>query len=290
MSKKQKKVKSSVEEPEKRKRFGSVFLAITTVISFIAGAIVDPVRDRYLPALLDKIDEKLGGDVLVVARQWPYNDCSPVPMAPAGKAAPPSTFSYGSPDTSSILDTGVGYPYREGSIELVLSSRTKDIVAVTDINANVHLAKPQRPSWALTDASGGCGDIPIRMFELNLDKSVKPGPRDLKDLGVLNDSEGKPAPEVKNNPLGKTFTVSQEDPAEVTIDVSACDQYFEFDIAITYLVNGASHTTLVHPDTGDYKIVGGEAEQYYISSLSEAGPGLPPPLSKADPDDFKACG
>jgi hypothetical protein len=275
---------------KRSKRFGAVLVLLASCASFTAGALVDPIRDRYLPRVLDQVDDKLGSGVLFVSREWPYNGCSPVPMAPAGETGPLASYRHGRPDTRSLFDAGVGLPYREGRINLVLSSRTSDTLTITDVKADVHRAEPSQPAWALTDASGGCGDTPLRLFNLNLDKTVVPGPRTLEDLGVVNPNDQTPEPEVKANPLGTAFTVSQEDPAQVSIDVHACDKYFEFSILITYTVNGASHTEWIQPNDADYKVVGGQASGYYLANLGEPEQGSPPALQSADPGDFKKCG
>ncbi|TKK77618.1 hypothetical protein FDA38_20890 [Kribbella jiaozuonensis] len=264
-------------------------MLLTSSASFIAGAVVDPVRDRYLPGLLDQVDDRRGNGVLFASREWPYNGCSPVPMAPAGQAGALASYRKGRPDTTSLFAAGVGVPYREGQIDLVLSSRTSDTLTITDISADVHRADPSQPLWAVTDASGGCGDTPIRLFDLNLDKTVGVGTRRLKDRGVENPNKQTPEPEVNANPLGSAFTVSQEDPAEVFINVNACDNYFEFSIVITYAVNGASHTETIRPEDGDYKVVGGKATNYFLANLGDPGPDSPPPLEPADPSMFGKC-
>jgi hypothetical protein len=271
------------------KRFGAVLVLLTSAASFIAGALVDPVRDRYLPGVLDGVDEKLGNGVLFVTQDWPPLGCSPVPMAPAGQAGSLSSYRQGRPTTTTLFESGVGVPYRKGRITLVLSSRTSDTLTITDIQAEVRRIDPSHPQWALTDAAGGCGNTPLRLFKLNLNETVELGKRRLQDLGVVDVEEQKPDPEVNANPLGSAFTVSQEDPAQVFIEVNACDRYFEFSIVITYTVNGASRTETVRPGDGDYKVVGGEAASYYLANLGAPGPDAPPPLQPTDAGMFGKC-
>lgn len=274
---------------KRSKRLAVLLVLLTSSASFVAGALVDPVRDRYLSGALDKVDEKLGNGVLFVDRKWPELGCSPVPVAPAGQAGSLSGYREGRPTTSTLYESGVGIPYREARITLVLSSRTSDTLTITDIKADVHRADPSHPLWALTDASGGCGNTPLRLFELNLNKTVTPGPRPLKDLGVVDVEEQKPEPEVNKNPLGSAFTVSQEDPAQLFVDVNACDSYFEFSLLITYDVNGASHTETIRPADGDYKITGGAASNYYMANLGDPSPDGPPPLQPVDSGMFAKC-
>jgi hypothetical protein len=161
-------------------------------------------------------------------------------------------------------------------------------LTITKVEADVRQSTPSQPSWAVTDASGGCGDTPIRLFNLNLDRTVGTGIRRLDDRGVYN-PEGHPAePEVNAEPLGPAFTVSQQEPAQITIDVKACDNYFEFRILITYVVNGTARTMSIRPTDGDYKVVGGKAAKLYLANLGEPEDGTPS-LQPAESSMFKEC-
>jgi hypothetical protein len=214
-------------------------------------------------------------DPLAVDPLWPtVHPCdggTETAMLPGG-ADPNSLPMSATEDLRKTMVQKGGASFGTGHLYLEMTVVDDSTVQIEDIRPLFFKAAPLLPSWVY-NPEGGCGDTYSRFFDLNLDQ------RTFVDRG-LPPYAPDPAPSAaRGEPLGPSFHVSKDDPAEVRIDTFSCNAtYYEWGIQLTYVAAGRTHTKNIGSPDAPFRSVGsGDSEipAYTRSTATKLTPALP---------------
>lgn len=135
-----------------------------------------------------------------------------------------------------LLDHGAG-AWKEGTLELTLSTNGSEAVAIQRINPDRVRTDISAPRWIEdTFADCGGGGAPTRTFDWLLD------PPTLLDAGISNVGgavEGvEYLPDLLTADLGPNFVVSQGTQGRIDIHSLACEGNYEWTVDVGYTVSG----------------------------------------------------
>ncbi|WP_344486586.1 hypothetical protein [Nonomuraea monospora] len=122
---------------------------------------------------------------------------------------------------------------------------------ITNLRPIIYKKGVASPTWVAAAGGGGCGDVYERVFHLDLDRLT------LTDKGV----EGSPdAPGVtrqpRTEPIGKAFSVSKDEPAQIRVDAQACSAFYEWGLQIQYSVNGHEYSEVIGKPADPLRSIG----------------------------------
>ncbi|MEU5874151.1 hypothetical protein AB0A73_21675 [Glycomyces sp. NPDC047369] len=133
-----------------------------------------------------------------------------------------------------------------GSGAWVTGSLTVDLVGVDEHPVQISAIDYQvlnddlaSPAWVY-EPHGGCGETYSRLFVLDLDGET------LEDQGVV----GAPLPEGTAPPgaaIGPAFTVTDLEPAQITVSVLGCEANYEWELIVSYFYEGESGEVRLGP-------------------------------------------
>ena len=139
---------------------------------------------------------------------------------------------------------GIGHLYLEMT---VVDDSTVQIIEIKPLFFN---ATPLLPSWAYTP-QGGCGDSYSRTFGLDLDRQT------LVDMGLPSDAPDAVPSTARSEPLGPSFHVSRDEPAEIRLDVFSCNaSYYEWGVRIKYVAEGRTFTKDIGSSATPFRSIG----------------------------------
>jgi hypothetical protein len=140
---------------------------------------------------------------------------------------------------------GTGYLY------LTFTVVGNSVAQIVNIRPLFYLVDSRRPGWVY-NPQGGCGGTYGRVFALNLDK------RTLVDEGIQGSSvfHQPRDPKPIADPLGSSFHVSQNDPAQILIEATACKAYYEWGLQITYVIGNREFVKIVGTQNDPFRSVG----------------------------------
>lgn len=146
--------------------------------------------------------------------------------------------------------------FRHGNLKLELTA-PRNSVYIAGIDVQLFSRGQSRPAWVL-NKEGGCGEAYQRVFYADLDQQV---PR-LVDGGIQG--QGGPAeyPAIPKNPFGRTFSVTPETPAVLTVLATACDQSVAWGVRIRYVDRGREDVLTVGTPEAPLQILAGSAPAY----------------------------
>ncbi len=160
-------------------------------------------------------------------------------------------------------------PWERSRITLLIVSDVPDqTLVIEEIRAAVVRQWDERPKQMIYDSGHGCGDIKERVFDL----SLHGGSAAMVDQGVVGVAGEDADAQLRNTPLGSSFTVSDTDPARVMVDVEACDQNYEFVLEVKYRSGGAEFIERIDDRGRPFRISGVPPESYWSNDW-QAAPG-----------------
>jgi len=224
-----------------RRNFGRIGIY---VIVFILGAIGEPLVQRAYAALTSAVGD---GPLVVVSQKWPDFSCSPASFGvlPGGPDPMSTTYASGAKAVRTV-----GVPFRAGQLDLRLSAKDPKPLYIYKIEIATFAQKPDvSPAWVGLLEAGGCGDAQHREFTADLDK-----PASITDDGIVGD--GDPDPDAPQAKLGADFTIKDDDPAHIFVNIKACTGYFEFGLKIHYNYLGGDFETTIGSAAKPFTMVG----------------------------------
>ncbi|WP_136697335.1 hypothetical protein [Geodermatophilus dictyosporus] len=242
-----------------------IFATVFAIITFVSGALAGTALDRWSPAWLDWLDVARGESLLNVrAADWPHTPCSRKLVASVAEGEQfPATFDALNRvvDSKFLLASELATAYQWGSMDLVLSGSTADTILVHSITPVIYRQTAMAPHWALADADGDCGGSVFRLLDMYLQN----GEGYVVDRGLTGEGrpdEGAPA----LNGLGDVFTVSEDEPVALHLDVQACGFNYEFGLDIEYVLNGRTYHRQLGSRSDPFRIAGVEATYHFTTS------------------------
>lgn len=158
-----------------------------------------------------------------------------------------------------------GASFGTGHLYLTMTVVDDSTVQIEEIKPLFFRTTPMLPAWVY-DSLGGCGgDSYSRVFDLNLDRKT------FTDQGSPTDEPGDPLPNTRREPLGPSFHVERDDPAEVRIDASACDAaYYEWGLRIKYVAEGRTFTKEIGSPAEPFRSIGSGGSRVSAYTLASA--------------------
>ncbi|MFI5593017.1 caspase domain-containing protein [Amycolatopsis sp. NPDC051758] len=182
---------------------------------------------------------------LLVRNTWPtMRGCdggTAVAMPAKGPAL--NTFPAGGADLREQVVARGGAFWLSGFIYLFMSAETGKTVDILEITPSLKPANHDQAAWVYLP-QGGCGGRGSRVFDLNLDsKKIVDKGIDSESDETLDPSVNPDAKLARTEPLGQTFSVSQDNQALVRIDAHGCKANYTFNLNVSYSIAG---DTAVH--------------------------------------------
>lgn len=219
-------------------------------------------------------------DPLIVVTDWPLNPGCDAGTSIAMDQGVPASHEPTDHDYRVDLLAAGGGPWQNGQLTLYLQAKDDRTFQVIDIRPHVVAQTSTPPAWVY-QPHGGCGDSYFRTFAVDFDDPVPHA----ADLGVVGEEEAMTSVTPRSEPLGKSFTVSSADPAELALTVSRCKAgSTSFTVEIDYLDHGTRRTVEVGTKEEPFVIYSGDT----VTMAPVDGLGTSK-LGRTEPFDFEKC-
>jgi hypothetical protein len=255
---------------------------VTVAVSVIAGTImlvVNKVGDRIVAPPSSPASSATGAGTLVVNSMWPPNvdlSCDkfvnvaglPGTELPDSLPAPRQGEVGVGPDPRNVAVDSIGaVTWYRGKLVVALSTSNDVPAYVLRIQPVVFERSDVTPAWGLEVQPPCGGPVMYRQFTVGLDRAS------IEDGGVIGKEFAESyGVELPDQPLGRTFTVSQSDPAELVFEVFACDGRFAWGLKIDYTTAGSNRTAWVGSAEAPLVAVGGwqGVKRFHVDYFSGA--------------------
>lgn len=234
--------------------------------------------NTYPPPATTAPERDSPSEPLIVYETWPLSRGCDGGTSIAMPAGGPDigSFTLDGFERQRMINAGGG-SWRAGSLYLDFSTRAGTSVRILNLRPLIDPERPPATDWVYSPG-GGCGGPTGRRFSLSLDRPS------LIDAGVPEGDLGEEGPDVRTEPIGPTFTVTDDTPATLRFDVRGCKANYQWRIEVTYAVAGEPSTRTY--TTKPYRTLGvARSAPIYSRSESNSYTGV----AMTTPDDARDC-
>jgi hypothetical protein len=176
-----------------------------------------------------------------------------------------ANFSTENPDLRAAVSKAGGGAWQVGHLSIEMSAAGDKRVSIVNLRPKIEELAADT-GWTYTP-QGGCGDSFVRSFDLDLDR------RTIVDKGIQGADAAQDGISPRAEPLGPSFTVTQDERAMVVVHTRACNANYKWLLDVQYVVDGATHFKRLGPFISLSRL--GTATRFYTS-----GPGQPTILTQ----------